>query len=133
MPIPDELEGIEHTRRDALVEAAAEASDELMMKYLEGEPFTDEEIEAAVHKGTREGSVVPVFVGSATKNIGVRELLAMIVKHVPSPAEVGRSDHGRRQGDRTRSERPVRGAGLQGHRRPVRRAAHLLPRHQRHA
>jgi len=89
MPIPEELEGIEHSRRDALVEAAAEASDELMMKYLEGEPFSDEEIEAAVHKGTREGSVVPVFVGSATRNIGVRELIAMIVKHVPSPAEVG--------------------------------------------
>jgi len=89
VPIPPELEGIEHTRHDQLVEAAAEASDELMMKYLEGEPFTDEEIEAALHKGTREGSVVPVFVGSATKNIGVRELLSMIVKHIPSPAEVG--------------------------------------------
>jgi elongation factor G len=89
VPIPPELEGIEHTRRDALVEAAAEASDELMEKYLEGEPLTDEEIEAAMHKGTREGSVVPVFVGSATKNIGVRELISMIVKHVPSPAEVG--------------------------------------------
>ncbi|HEU5324538.1 MAG TPA: elongation factor G [Candidatus Limnocylindria bacterium] len=89
VPIPPELEGIEHSRRDALVEAAAEASDELMMKYLDGEPFSDEEIEAALHKGTREGSVVPVFVGSATKNIGVRELLSMIAKHVPSPAEVG--------------------------------------------
>jgi elongation factor G len=89
VPIPAELEGIEHSRRDALVEAAAEASDELMMKYLDGEPFSDEEIESALHKGTREGSVVPVFVGSATKNIGVRELLSMIVKHVPSPAEVG--------------------------------------------
>jgi elongation factor G len=89
VPIPDDLAGIEHSRRDALVEAAAEASDELMEKYLEGEAFTDEEIEAALHKGTREGSVVPVFVGSALKNIGVRELLSMIVKHVPSPAEVG--------------------------------------------
>ncbi len=89
VPIPAELEGIEHSRRDALVEAAAEASDELMMKYLDGEAFTDEEIESALHKGTREGSVVPVFVGSATKNIGVRELIAMIAKHVPSPAEVG--------------------------------------------
>ncbi len=89
VPIPDDLAGIEHSRRDALVEAAAEASDELMMKYLEGEAFTDEEIEAALHKGTREGSVVPVFVGSALQNIGVRELLDMIVKHVPSPAEVG--------------------------------------------
>jgi elongation factor G len=89
VPIPPELEGIEHSRRDALVEAAAEASDELMEKYLEGEPFTDVEIEAALHKGTREGSVVPVFVGSATQNIGVRELISMIARHVPSPAEVG--------------------------------------------
>ena len=89
VPIPDELQGAEHSRRDALVEAAAEASDELMMKYLEGEEITDAEIGAAMHKGTREGSVVPVFVGSALKNIGVRELIEMIVKHVPSPAEVG--------------------------------------------
>jgi elongation factor G len=89
VPIPEELEGIEHSRRDALVEAAAEASDELIEKYLEGQAFTDAEIEAALHKGTREGSVVPVFVGSATRNIGVRELISMIVKHVPSPAEVG--------------------------------------------
>ncbi len=89
VPIPPELEGIEHSRRDALVEAAAEASDDLMEKYLEGEAFTDAEIEAALHKGTREGSVVPVFVGSATENIGVRELITMITKHVPSPAEVG--------------------------------------------
>jgi elongation factor G len=89
VPIPDELEGIEHSRRDALVEAAAEASDELMEKYLEGEDLSDAEIEAALHKGTREGSVVPVFVGSALKNIGIRELTSMIARHVPSPAEVG--------------------------------------------
>jgi len=89
VPIPDELQGAEASRREALVEAAAEASDELMMKYLDGEPFTDEEIEQALHKGTREGSVVPVFVGSALKNMGVRELISMIARHVPSPDEVG--------------------------------------------
>jgi elongation factor G len=89
VPIPDEMRGGEEARREALVEAAAEASDELMTKYLDGEPLSDAEIEAALHKGTREGSVVPVFVGSALKNIGVRELTAMIAKHVPSAAEVG--------------------------------------------
>lgn len=88
-PIPDEMRAGEEARREALVEAAAEASDELMTKYLEGEPFSDGEIEAALHKGTREGSVVPVFVGSALRNIGVRELASMIAKHVPSAAEVG--------------------------------------------
>jgi elongation factor G len=88
-PIPDELRAGEEQRREALVEAAAEASDDLMNKYLEGEEIGDEEIEAALHKGTREGSVVPVFVGSALKNIGVRELTSMIAKHVPSADEVG--------------------------------------------
>jgi elongation factor G len=89
VPIPDEMRGAEESRREALVEAAAEASDELMTRYLDGEELNDAEIEAALHKGTREGSVVPVFVGSALKNIGVRELTAMIAKHVPSAAEVG--------------------------------------------
>ena len=88
-PIPEEMRAGEEQRREALVEAAAEASDDLMNKYLEGEEISDEEIEAALHKGTREGSVVPVFVGSALKNIGVRELTNMIAKHVPSAAEVG--------------------------------------------
>ena len=55
VPIPAELEGIEHSRRDALVEAAAEASDELMEKYLEGEPFTDAEIEARRPQGDARG------------------------------------------------------------------------------
>ncbi len=89
VPIPDEMRAGEEARREALVEAAAEASDELMTRYLDGETISDEEIETAVHKGTREGSVVPVFVGSALKNIGVRELAAMIAKHIPSAAEVG--------------------------------------------
>jgi elongation factor G len=87
--IPDEMRSVEESRREALIEAAAEASDELMTKYLEGEELTDAEIEAALHKGTREGSVVPVFVGSALRNIGIRELTAMIVKHIPSAAEAG--------------------------------------------
>jgi elongation factor G len=89
VPIPDDMRAGEEARREALVEAAAEASDELMTRYLDGETIADEEIETAVHKGTREGSVVPVFVGSALKNIGVRELATMIAKHIPSAAEVG--------------------------------------------
>ncbi len=100
VPIPDDLQAREASRREALVEAAAEASDELMMKYLESEPLSDAEIEAALHKGTREGSVVPVFVGSALENIGVRELITMIAHHIPSPAEVG----GRAAVDGTRIE-----------------------------
>jgi elongation factor G len=98
VPIPDEMRAGEEARREALVEAAAEASDELMTRYLDGESIGDDEIETAVHKGTREGSVVPVFVGSALKNIGVRELASMIAKHIPSAAEVGgrTTDDGKR-------------------------------------
>jgi elongation factor G len=88
-PIPDEMRVAEEARRAALIEAAAEASDDLMLKYLEGEEISDDEIESALHAGTRDGSVVPVFVGSALRNIGVRELIRMIARHVPSPAEVG--------------------------------------------
>ena len=89
-----ELEGIEHSRRDALVEAAAEASDELMMKYLEGEAVHRRGDRGGAPQGHARGHRwFPVFVGSATKNIGVRELIAMIAKHVPSPAEVGLPDH----------------------------------------
>jgi elongation factor G len=88
-PIPDEMRVAEEARRAALIEAAAEASDDLMLKYLEGEEISDDEIESALHAGTRDGSVVPVFVGSALRNIGVRELIRMIARHVPSPDEVG--------------------------------------------
>ncbi len=87
--IPEEMRATETARREALVEAAAEASDELMARYLDGEELSDAEIEAAMHAGTRQGSVVPVFVGSALKNIGVRELTTMIARHIPSAAEVG--------------------------------------------
>ena len=105
MPIPDEMRATEESRRTALIEAAAEASDELMLKYLEGEEISDAEIETALHAGTRDGSVVPVFVGSALRNIGVRELIRMVARHVPSPAEVGRDDV-RWENDRARSSRP---------------------------
>ncbi len=133
VPIPEELAAGEASRRESLVEAAAEASDELMMKYLESEPFSDEEIEAALHKGTREGSVVPVFVGSATENIGVRELITMISRHIPSPAETGARVATGWDPYRTRPERRVRGTGLQDHRGSLRRPPHLLPGHLRHA
>ena len=103
VPIPDEMRASEESRRTALIEAAAEASDELMLKYLEGEEISDAEIETALHAGTRDGSVVPVFVGSALRNIGVRELIRMVARHVPSPAESGR---GRRRTARPSS--PIR-------------------------
>jgi elongation factor G len=87
--IPANLEGEVATRRDQLIEAASEADDDVMTKYLEGEEITDAELEACVKKAVRSGMVAPVLVGSASKDIGVRALTDAIVKYLPSPAEAG--------------------------------------------
>jgi elongation factor G len=88
-PIPANLEGEVATRRDQLIEAASEADDDVMTKYLEGEEITDAELEDCVKKAVRSGMVAPVLVGSASKDIGVRALTDAIVKYLPSPAEAG--------------------------------------------
>jgi elongation factor G len=70
-----------------LVEAAAEADDELLEKYFEEETLTEEEIARGLRAGLRAGAIVPVLCGSATLNVGVRALLDAIVKYSPSPAD----------------------------------------------
>ena len=89
IPIPDELEGEVATRRDQLLEAAAEADDDVLTKYLEGEEVTDEELDACLHKGVRESILAPVLVASATKGIGLAALLDALVRYLPSPDEEG--------------------------------------------
>jgi elongation factor G len=88
--IPDELVEEAEEAREALLEAAADHSDELMMKYLEGEEedITEEEIHGAIRKGTLEMELVPVFCGSALKNKGVQPLLDSVVRYLPSPEDV---------------------------------------------
>ena len=77
--IPENLQSLADEYRLLLVEAAAETSDELMEKYLEGEELQEEEIRAALRKGTIAGTIVPVFCGSAFKNKGVQQLLDAVV------------------------------------------------------
>jgi elongation factor G len=72
-----------------LVEAVAEADDELMMKYLDGEELTQDEVKRCLEIGVREGKVCPVLCGSGQKQIGTSTLLDFIVKETPSPAEAG--------------------------------------------
>ena len=86
--IPDDLKDQAAAERDALVEAVAEADDELLMKYLEGEELTPEEIENGLREGVRQAAVYPVFCGSATKNIGVTSLMDAFLDLMPNPAEV---------------------------------------------
>src|SRR5690606_18777289 len=88
-PIPAEWEAQAQEWRETLVEAVAATDDELIAKYLEGEPLSAEEIEGALHKGARQGDIVPVLVGSALNGAGARALLDGLVRLVPSPEEAG--------------------------------------------
>ncbi|GAA0504052.1 elongation factor G [Deinococcus depolymerans] len=74
--------------RAQLIEAAAEVDEDLMMKYLEGEEPTVEELVAAIRKGTIEKKIFPVLCGSALKNKGVQLLLDAVIDYLPSPLEV---------------------------------------------
>src|SRR5438309_826138 len=85
--IPDELTDEVARRRDQLLEAAAEADDDVLTKYLEGEEISDPELEACLRKGVKESILAPVLVGSATKGVGLRGLLDAFVRYLPSPAD----------------------------------------------
>ena len=74
--------------RDQLIEAVSNLDEELMMKYLEGEELTAEEIKKGLRKGTIANTVVPVTCGSSYKNKGVQELLNAVVDFLPSPLDI---------------------------------------------
>ncbi len=74
--------------REKMVEAAAESDEDLMMKYLEGEELTEDEIRAGLRKGTVEVQITPVLCGSSFKNKGVQMLLDAVVDYLPSPVDV---------------------------------------------
>jgi len=85
--IPPTLQEQAEASREKLVEAVVEIDDELINKYLEGEPINNEEILAALKKSTIAGKVVPVFVGSALQGIGTQQVLNGICHCLPSPEE----------------------------------------------
>jgi elongation factor G len=86
--IPAELAERAAEFRLKLVEAAAETTDELMEKYLEGGDLSQDEIKLALRKGTVTGAIVPMFCGSAFKNKGVQQLLDGVIDYLPAPTEV---------------------------------------------
>lgn len=92
IPIPEELQDTVQEYRDGLMESAAEGDDELLMKYLEGEELTAEEIIAGFKKGVKEGKIYPVLCGSALNNIGIPNLLNAIVDFLPSPKDLSDKD-----------------------------------------
>jgi elongation factor G len=87
-PIPDGMVGLCSEWRDKMVEAAAEATDELTEKYLEQGELTPEEIKQGLRMRTLRNEVVPVLCGSAFKNKGVQALLDAVIEYLPSPVDV---------------------------------------------
>ena len=86
--IPADMKDEAEEWRAKMVEAVAETDEELMMKYLEGEELTKDEIKAGLRKGTLENTIVPVVCGSSYKNRGVQALLDAIVDYMPAPTDV---------------------------------------------
>ena len=86
--IPDDLKELAEKYRNELLEAVAELDEDLMMKYLEGEELTTEEIKKALRIGTIENKIVPVLCGTSYRNKGVQKLLDAVVDFMPAPVDI---------------------------------------------
>jgi elongation factor G len=86
IPIPGKLSEVIGEYREKLIEAAVEADDELMMKYLEGEELTAEEVKSGLKKGIAAAKIVPVLCASATKNMSVVNLMDFLADYCSPPA-----------------------------------------------
>lgn len=86
--IPEDLKDLAQEYREKLLEAVSEQDEVLMEKYLEGEEITEEEIHAALRKGTINNELVCVTCGSSYKNKGVQPMLDAVVRYLPSPIDI---------------------------------------------
>ena len=86
--IPADLLEVSKAQREKLVEAVSAIDDDLMMKYLEGEEISEDEIRVALRAGTLAMKIVPVVTGSAFKNKGVQTLLDAVIDFLPSPLDI---------------------------------------------
>ncbi len=87
--VPADMQDQVESEKENLIENIAEADDELIERYLEGEELTEEDLKAALKTGIRNRIFVPVLCGSATKNIGIDLLMDLIVSALPSPLDRG--------------------------------------------
>ena len=85
--VPDELADEVARRRDQLLEAAAEADDDVLTKYLEGQEVSDAELDACLHRGVRDSILAPVLLTAAGHDIGIEGVLDAITRYFPSPDE----------------------------------------------
>ena len=86
--IPADLKDQAEEYRGMMIEAIAETDEELMMKYLEGEEITEEEIKTALRKATIANEIYPCICGSSYKNKGVQEMIDGVVEYLPSPLDI---------------------------------------------
>ena len=86
--IPANLKELADTWHEKMVEAAAEANEELMNKYLEGEALTEDEIKLGIRTRTIAGEIQPMFCGSAFKNKGVQAMLDAVLDYMPAPTDI---------------------------------------------
>ncbi len=87
--IPKDMEEQAEEYRNQILEAVSEYDEELMMKYLENEEISEEELKSAIRKATLDGKIVPTLCGSAFKNKGVQRLLDAVIDYLPSPLDKG--------------------------------------------
>ncbi|MFA6569053.1 MAG: elongation factor G [Victivallales bacterium] len=90
--IPDDIAADAALYREKLMDAIAEADEELMVRYLEGQKFSDEEILKGLNKAICRGTLVPVFAGSSIKDIGVTELMDAVASLFPNPLAAGEKE-----------------------------------------
>ncbi len=86
-PIPPEMVLEVEKARTAMIEAGAECDDELILKYLDGQELTLDEVRHALHEGVLNGQITPVYCGTSISGAGVDRLLKGLLRYVPSPGE----------------------------------------------
>ena len=86
--IPEELKEEAEKWREKMLESIAETDEELMLKFLDGEPLTLDEMKGAIRKATIANEMIPVMCGSAYKNKGVQMMLDAVVDYMPSPLDI---------------------------------------------
>ncbi|MEK6265799.1 MAG: elongation factor G [Clostridium sp.] len=86
--IPEDMKELTLEYRAAMIESIAELDEDLMMKYLDGEEISEEELKVALRKGVIANEIVPVICGSSYKNKGVQMMIDAVIEYMPSPLDI---------------------------------------------
>ncbi len=105
--IPADMEGIVTEWREKMIENIVEVNDELMEKYLEGKDLSADELGQTLMEGIKSGLLVPILCGSATSNMGISQLMDLIIQGLPSPVEKAPRKGIRPGGDETIERSPT--------------------------